>query len=361
MLGAEKVGSLDTLAQLRFVSDSEQLDARRLLEKRARAKYMTVPLAVTLAELRTELEQSYRNTIYCASTLRQPAYGDKLQGKYCGTRWCLICNRVRTARAINRYEAPLKGWGERWFVTLTQGPTVVGADLKGALDEMQRACRRVVDRIRKGDGLAFRALRKLECTARPGGLFHPHYHLVVDSRRAADLLVSRWLKQFPDASPLAQHIRPCDEGSLREVFKYFTKLVTRLDGRAIAASAPALDVIFTAMRGKRVYQPLGFRVASEVDEEAEIGTDGDTAVVSVFGRDAVWQWDQHHADWVEHSTGEVLSHYEPSPRVSAYVTQLGEGQGQGSSPIVAYGASVGVGSGAEVGTDCVYVPCGGSG
>jgi hypothetical protein len=90
---------LDKLAQ---PSQRTPRDSKENLRKRARAKFLSLPLAVDLAELRSPNEKSYRNTIYCASVLVQTPDG-KLTGRFCSTRWCLVCNRVRTARLIYAY------------------------------------------------------------------------------------------------------------------------------------------------------------------------------------------------------------------------------------------------------------------
>lgn len=70
--GAPKAPSLDTLAQL---DQRVVVVDREKLARRARAKYMTEPVAVELAELRSPLEKSYRNTVYCAGTLVQDGDG----------------------------------------------------------------------------------------------------------------------------------------------------------------------------------------------------------------------------------------------------------------------------------------------
>lgn len=135
------------------------------------------------AALASRMERSYRNTWYCAGELRQE--GDKLESRYCGNRWCLVCNRLRTARAINRYLPVVEGWDDPWMVTLT-APNVHAAQLR---DELVRylgdftAIKRAIARTHGGKLVA---LRKLECTYNPtrdaAGLepFHPHFHVVVD-------------------------------------------------------------------------------------------------------------------------------------------------------------------------------------
>ena len=116
---------------------------RETLLKRARAKFLSRSLATALATVncecddldywseehqrwavmpchcgkRSPLEQSYRNTTYCADVLAQR--DGQISGSYCGNRWCMVCNRIRTARAIIRY-LPV--------VEALAGPVVCDAD-----------------------------------------------------------------------------------------------------------------------------------------------------------------------------------------------------------------------------------------
>ncbi len=258
-------GSLDTLAQLdQKAGPSTATGAAAKLQKRARSKFFSVPLATSLAELRGPLEKSYRNTIYCAHRLVQE--GDQLRadvaggaGGYCGNRWCLVCSRVRIARAITRYAPAIEGW-RGYMVTLTI-PNVGAAELPGAIEGMHRAFTAAKRAIKRTDRITFRALRKLECTHNQvRGDFHPHFHVIVDGEAGARALVRRWLEAYPEAVAAAQDVRPCGAGSAKELFKYFTKLVTKVQtkgGAVISRVTPpeALDVIFRAMRGRRVGAP----------------------------------------------------------------------------------------------------------
>jgi hypothetical protein len=309
-LDGEARQPLDTLAQpCQFVPGDDQ---GKLL-RRARAKYFTFPLATQLADLRTMLEKSYRNTIYCARLLRQDESG-KIRGKYCGNRWCLVCNRIRLARAINRYHPVIAAWHDPWFVTLTL-PNVRGEALSETLDAMLRHLGAIGRAIKRTDRLPFRALRKLECTHNSlRSDFHPHFHPVVDGRDSALALRRRWLACHPEATLNAQDVRRCDERSMVELFKYFTKLLTKgADARTIAPPQ-ALDVIFIAFRKRRVFQPMGFKAAVPIalDDNAEIGSSGDTNARKRIGERIRWEWLQSMHDWVDLSSGDLLTSYEPS-------------------------------------------------
>lgn len=332
-----KGGALDTLAKddQNYTSHiSSGVGERRKYAKRARAKYISVPLAVRLAELRSELEKSYRNSVYCSSVIVQE--DDHMRTHYCGNRWCLVCNRIRTARAINAYhpiiagdEAQgLTGWAEPVAVTLTMR-NCVAADLEQRIEDMQSAFQSCYRGIRRTDKLEFVAVKKLECTySVPRDDYHPHYHVIVDGRDVAECLVSRWLSWWGGlADRRAQHVAEADEGSLLELFKYFTKLTTKSrDGRTRQiAPVEALDVIFCAMHRRHVWRPYGFRLSDYEEELIEGDEIKDLERSPAFkrvGEKAIWDWVQDLHDWVDKTTGEALSEYEPGERFSQFVESI---------------------------------------
>ena len=310
-----------------------------VFRRRARAKLLSAPLAVSLAELRSPLEQSYRNTAYCASVIVQA--DGKLQSRYCGNRWCLVCSRIRTGRAIDVYAPMLATWTDTHFVTLTVR-NVKADDLPATVAEILRALGTdgIPKAMKRTHRLPLVAVRKLECTySMDRQDYHPHVHMIVQGREAAFLLRDLWLKRFGDRAVIeAQDVRECDEQSHIELFKYFTKVVTsRRDGRRRMVPPSALDVIFRAMRGRRVWQTIGCKLPKEEESiEAERLDVEASAAVSRLDDTVFWQWDQSAADWIDAESGECLSGYEPSERFRAFVESIGEepgpepGKGEGS-------------------------------
>ena len=298
-------------------------DELRKFQKRARAKFITTPLAVSLAELRTDLEKSYRNTVYCASQVVQE--DGSLRSKYCGNRWCLVCSRIRTARAITAYMPVLQEWSDPHLVTLTRR-NVGGDDLSGIFDEMLAAfnsCKRSIKRTEKLD---FKAIRKTECTYNLRRKdYHPHYHVIVEGQVQAELLRDKWVDRYDGEADIAgQDVRPCDENTLMEVFKYFTKLTTKATtGERRITPPDALDVIFSAMRGRRVWQPVGFKLKANEDEQIE-SDELEVSGTPAFKRSAekvLWEWEQDLTDWVDLRTGECLSEYRPPEKLKHFVEQ----------------------------------------
>lgn len=333
--GRRTGGSLDTLAQLDqnrpnvLKGGHAELGAQAKLQKRARSMFFTKPLATRLAVVAklegSPLEKGYRNTYYCNDTLSQEE--GKIKGHYCGNRWCMTCSRIRTALATNRYMPVLQTWKDPQAVALTLR-NVPPDQLKPTINAMIEGATAAKRAIKRTDKVAFKALRKLECTYNPKtDEYHPHFHFIVEGRRAAKLLVKRWLEYFPERTDAkAQHIRPVDQSdeSLRELFKYFTKLVTK--GELMPAKA--LDVIFRSMKGRRVYQPVGFVAPKDAaDDEGEIPLDEGTEAFSRPAEDVRWEWSQAAADWVDRTTGECLTGYEPAEKFRKFVESI-ERQGE---------------------------------
>lgn len=339
--GSDSAGasSLDTLAQLgqapsissKSAIPTPSPEVVELAQKQARAKYLTVPLATSLAELRSPLEQSYRNSIYCASQRMQTDDG-RLVAKRCKCRWCVACNRIRTAEAINTYLPVVEEWSDPHFVTLTRRtvdghsilPALSGSTTRSSIDDMITRAANSAKGVRRTDGIDFQGIRKLECTYNPRtGLYHPHFHFITNSRESAEALIARWLRSHDDpewASPDAQDIRPADSRSLVELFKYSTKVVASQGGSVKRVSPERLDVIFRAFRDRRSWQPIGFKVPKpDGSEELELTA---TQAFKRVGEDVLWEWEQSVSDWIDKETGEGLTGYSPSDRVEGVVRAL---------------------------------------
>lgn len=310
----------DSFGVLSRATPQTPVDPRRSLQKRSRARYLSLVLAARLAALHSPLQTPYRRTYYrCSQTITQTDTGT-LHTWYCGYRWCAVCGRIRTARAIETYLPVVSEWESPMFVTLTV-PNVPGDAIGDTLDTMRATFHSAKRSITRTHKLPFRAIRKTEITYNvERGDYHPHYHVLVDNRETADTLVTLWLRAFPAASPAAQHVAPVtpgDVGSLTELFKYYTKLVTKgRDGRRRIVPAHALDTIFRAIKGDKVWQRFGFVLPKGDDEAIETETIEDltgTPAWKRLGDEIAWEYDRELADWVDHATGEVLSEHDLSP------------------------------------------------
>lgn len=255
------------------------------------------------------LHQSYVNTFFCAANIALRK--GKLISTYCKNRWCSVCNRIRTAKAINCYKPILEEFRKPYFVTLT-ATTVYEKQLKPRLDQMQKTWRLITNLVAYLKRKNFKGVRSLECTARPQKRFHPHYHVIIEGEDNAEWLVAQWLKRFGvHASRAAQDIRPANQRSYSELFKYATKLsaLTGKDKIATKVSAIGLDTIYKLFRGKHLFQPFGG--VKQITAKAEDQLFGQDKPEGLEGQ--LWEWIR--TDWVETTTGECLTGYKPSESI----------------------------------------------
>lgn len=289
---------LDTLAQLRNCNPTN-------LQKRAKNKALTSSFIVGLINLDSPLKKTYWNTYHCSSEIAQK--DNFLSAKYCKNRACLVCNRIRTANLIIGYKAQLDSLTDPYFLTLTK-PTIQGNELEPTIQGMTKTIRKIFDRLRK-QKVKPNGIRKLECTYRPKGYFHPHFHLVVETKHHAELIRNEWLKEYPNAKLSANDIRPCTDNYVIELMKYFTKLLPNKKSKDQHINFKALDIIFQSMANKRVYQPFG--KIRKLKENELSSTEYDITIPTKLTKHV---WKQGLFDWVDIQTAEILSYYQPTDK-----------------------------------------------
>ncbi len=287
---------LDKLAQLRKNKVEK-------FKKRAKSKYITMGFLSDLIALKSSLEKSYKNTWFCVKELIYDHEKSKITGKYCNNRWCLVCNRIRTGKLINGYFGEISGFKEKHMVTLTI-PNISESDLKPAIKDMNKTFRKILDIARKR-ALKINGIRKTECTYNfKTDTFHPHYHLIVDGKLQSEFIVKEWLKKYPGAKRKAQDIRVANDNSIKELFKYFTKIVTRTkeqNKNEYPVFIKPLDAINRAFYGLRVFQPFG-----EVKKQSEDIEDIQSENLEFVFDGNIWEWIQTESDWVS-EFGELLT------------------------------------------------------
>jgi len=316
-------GSLDTSAELsQPTQEGQDFELDRLvnqfveisaLRRRAHAKITTQELAKYLAGLRSPLRRAYWRSYDCCSQIELTRSG-KTRARYCKARWCLVCNRIRTAKYIQAYSDVIAGFTDAQFVTLT-APNCNGDNLASEIDRYIknfRTCtKQVHNRSRSQNSVRkLRGFRKLEVTYNHAtNTYHPHFHVICDHLSAAQQLKRDWLAIRADAREAAQDVREAEEGARFELFKYFTKL-TDSSGKMRASQ---LDTIFRAMHNRRVVQPFGWRqgelpsiheAADESHETIHEGEEGSQA--GDEPAEAVYVWYPDYCDWVDENTGEAL-------------------------------------------------------
>lgn len=315
----------DKEADIIFDKATKAYDNSRLV-KRARKKYFSLGLVMGLVKLESPLYKQYWDTWHCAEVLK--VQGEKITGKYCKHRWCLVCNAIRTAQNIMSYSEIIEGWGkEAYFGTLTI-VSVEAEELKISIDSMLKNFTNIVRLIKTRRNMEFIGIRKLECTYNPiKNTYHPHFHYIVKGKPQAELLKNEWLKRYPSAEPYCQDIRQAQPGTSKELFKYFTKIIT--NSKDTINKAPieyrrkiylsALDTIFQAVEGRRTFQNYGFKKKILPDNDQEVITLSEKLYI-----DESFNWIAELHDWIGQETGICLSGYEPSEAMKNIVEGINE-------------------------------------
>lgn len=300
----------NTLEQVR------NCDKTRLkLRNRARSKYISTFLTKKLIEIDSPNRGRYIKSLSCACKITHA--DGKITSQYCGYRWCLVCNRIRTAKYINTYAPILETWSKSYMVTLTI-PNCKAEQLKDSIDLMNKTIRKITDVFRKRK-LVFRAVRKLEVTYNDvRDDYHPHYHFIVEGEEQTVTLVQEWLKRLPQCSDKAQHISEFN-GDLKEIFKYITKLFTR-DKKV---NVEALDIVLRTLHGRRTFQNYGFNLTEEIkeDEPMELNESLSEGELSNNGEPKEYIW--YSSGWVNMDDGTILAEYEVSAEIEKLLKQSG--------------------------------------
>ena len=295
------------LEQLR---KSPYTNSLEVLNKRAKAKYSQEPLLEALINLNSPLKHQYINSLDCSSILN--AQGDKLTSRYCGNRFCKICNRIRTGKLINGYADQLLTLSDPQFLTLTI-PNVSALELRDTVKTMGKTIRKIQDQRRKAHLPLITGVRKLECTYNVDrNDYHPHYHFILDSEQIANEVIAAWLNFYPNATIKAQ--KTVTATDCKELFKYFTKLTSKTgdtynNGSKLIdqwAFPEAIDLIFQAIAHLRIIQPMGGLKMIKDDIEELQSLDLDETVKVTPGIN-LYNW--YNDNWVDFTTGEQLTSF----------------------------------------------------
>ena len=301
-IGVKKPLLLDKLAQ-------PPTKGRENLLKRARSKWFTYHIVKNLQLIDSPLQKYYEHCENCCKIITQR--GDKFTSKYCNTRPCNICNRIRTGKLINGYLRQIDNFSHIDLVTLTI-PNCRGSELRGVIENMIKQMGNIIRVLAERRGIRVNGIRKIETTFNHiWDTYHPHLHLLVD--KASTEIVDEWLKRFPDANRKAQDITEADQNSLKEMFKYTTKIAVgkRYDNLSkshkVEVYTHALDTIFRAMHGKRAFQPFGKikKVSEEVNEELTAQSYEDMPQYDFV------EWIWNDCDWKSPVLKQTLTGYVP--------------------------------------------------
>lgn len=290
------------------------------LEKRAKTKHFGTKMAIGLANLVSPLQKGYWATYHCAEVIKID--GQKATSKYCDRRWCPTCSRIRTGKMLNRFipvfETEFK---DPYLVTLTS-PNVKGIYLKSDVDYYLKTFGNLVRTIKQGlkrkgqKAQDFKAVKKLEITwNNRTDTYHPHLHILVNSKILAEEIRRLWLRSNPDAVLSAQDIRQADQGSLKELFKYITKLTYNdpISGKKVLYPNKVLDTIFQSIHRRRTFE--SYNIPDVINEEDKIPSEETLEDIKpqepkiyIYETEPYW-------NWYEIDTGQPLTTYQDQKEI----------------------------------------------
>lgn len=299
----KKSPPLDTLAQLG--TDS--------LKKKATSKWFTQKLTKELLQIGSPLSKQYMRAYFCNQTLIQHDR-NKITAKYCNSRSCNLCNRIRTAKMMNGYILPLKELGDLQFVTLTE-PNVKESELEETIRNQIKKISNIFEVFRKRRGINISGIRKLECTYNDKrNDYHPHIHLLINKNVAPEF-INEWLKRTPSAKLVGQDYKDANQNSLNELFKYTTKQYEiEKDDKTLEINVRSLDVILRAYNNKRTFQTFGEIRKIKVTEEVEELESQEYIDLPDYHY-MEWQWDIK--DWYNRYKEPLSNNIEPSVKIKA--------------------------------------------
>lgn len=310
-----------------------------VLQRRARALSYSKALCDQLAKVTKSagMKRSYERTRDLCGSIIEQVPGEGLRSYHCKQRFCLSCSRMRTAQMITAYFPIIGGWiesGEGYMVTLTLR-NVSFTMLRPTLQQMHKSYSLCIRALQRKLPITIQAMRSTECTANLDGpvpTAHPHLHILIKTKEAAEMLVEEWLYRHPNtAVRVAQNVTKAHGvGSAKELLKYATKTLDGKvgpDGARLIVPPTVLDEIFCAMKGLRLFQTSHIEPAVEVpseeeSEEGEIVFDKVTQITKNKTEYIRWVWVQSLHDWANMGTGELLAEYMPSRHTLSVLGQL---------------------------------------
>ncbi len=302
-----------------FVSGKgSDLSKIKALKGRAKCKTITQSMMFKFIDVVKENEdnervRAYWNTYHCQQKVT--TVNGRLYGNYCRNRFCTLCARIRKADIINRYYPILKNWEDPHFVTITV-KSCKAHQLDAYFRNLKKTFKRIIEKHKKqdqrGTGNKLIGIKSLESNYNPiKRTYNPHFHVLVANEEMANRIVSEWVERSKKGyvNIDAQDIqRVWDlEKKLIETIKYSSKVFTEPKEEEVESNVSpqiyikALDTIYKAMKGRRIFDRFGFNLPKGEAKKAIINR--------ISGNAKHWEFDLKYCDWLKDEGDEVLTKY----------------------------------------------------
>lgn len=169
------------------------------------------------------IKKHFNNVFNCCNVKNLKINSDlsvSINSRYCKSRFCMVCQNIRTAKYLKKFE-PFINQNPHFSHIILTVKNVNYEALARTVKRMKTVIKMFSDLIRK-NGIVFDFLYSIEITYNiETRTFHPHIHAMGEDHIYSKLK-TYWMLKFPDTHESAQHKN--SSSNVYQVFKYITKL-----------------------------------------------------------------------------------------------------------------------------------------
>lgn len=299
------------------------LNGKDTLRKRARKYHISKSIIGHMLNENPSmnLEKRLKRGLKCGLQVRVNEAGET-ESRYCGTRFCQVCNGIRTNMLFNRLNKKMIE-SDKWYMVVLSVQNCKEEELKEMIKRYKRNWVQINKWFKNNKKTKGNGFYTYEITYNEHkNTYHPHIHIMMDDKESADKILELWLKlnHYTKVSNYAlqdkgnkviemkPHENKKDSAYILELIKYATKPGTKDKNLGtININAGALITIYEALQDKQVFQTFGsFRGIKDYTEE-EVSEAVQSSIENINAGAGVYNWNPHFADWINQQTGEILA------------------------------------------------------
>jgi hypothetical protein len=268
-----------------------------------------------------KLEKRLKRGLKCGLQVRVNEAGET-ESRYCGTRFCQVCNGIRTNMLFNRLKRKMTE-SNKWYMVVLSVQNCKEEELKEMIKRYKRNWVQINKWFKNNKKTKGNGFYTYEITYNEHeNTYHPHIHIMMDNKDSADKILELWLHlnhykkvknyALQDKGNKVIEMKPQtdkdDADMILELIKYATKPGAKDEATGIInINARSLIVIYEALQDKQAFQSFGsFRNIKDYTDE-EISEAVQSSNENVNAGAGVYNWSSHYSDWVNHETGEFLT------------------------------------------------------
>lgn len=299
------------------------LEGKTKLVKRARKYHISKTICAGMKNQNPgeNLTKRLNRALKCGVKIRLDSNG-KPESRYCGTRFCQVCNGIRTNILMERLSREMQK-SPRWHMVVLSVQNCEPRELRGMIEHYKDNWIKINkwfknNKCTKGNGFYTYEITHNAVT----NTFHPHIHILIDNDVTANIILDLWLKLNAPGKNKYYALR--DKGNkvlemnpgqnkeqadmILELIKYATKPgKSDKESGNIYINSKALVTIYEALEGFQVFQTFGtFRSIKDLTEE-ELSEEVKGTDDLVDASPGIYDWCARSVNWISRETGEFLT------------------------------------------------------